>query len=171
MCRISSQSDNFQGKWASEEKIGQAKIKLKIIFLRSSVNEVISKLSAGGKFIRRRNPGSCRASPPFGGRLPEVPKIIKKRIEFSKFFLNFTVPKPTHSTQHYINTLPKTYPTVTRRVEDPSRLSDAIAYIIHEGLHPWLSCLPRYYSKPLFHSLKKLNLLSSKQVLQVLFYF
>ena len=36
--------------------------------------------------------------------------------------------KPTHSTQHYLNTLPKTYPTLLHRGKDPSRLSDAIPY-------------------------------------------
>ena len=58
------------------------------------------------------------------------PKIRKN------FWKNLTVPKidahwpkPTHSTQHYLNTLPKTKATLINRGEDPFRLSDAIAYL------------------------------------------
>ena len=45
--------------------------------------------------------------------------------------------KPTHSTQHYLNTLLITYPTLMHRGEDPSRLSDAIAC-----LNTWRSSAP-----------------------------
>ena len=38
--------------------------------------------------------------------------------------------KPTQKTQHYLNTLPKTYPSLIHRREDPSRFSDAIPYLI-----------------------------------------
>ena len=77
------------------------------------------------------------------------PKIRRKIIQ-----KNLTVPKnvaqcrkPTHSTQHYLNTVPKTYPTLIHRGEDPSRLSDAIAYLNIWGSSPapWLSCSPIYY--------------------------
>ena len=71
-------------------------------------------LSGGGIFIR-------------GGR------GWTKKFEKKVFRKNLTVPKisrkPTHSTQHYLNTLPKTYPTLIHRGEHPSLLSDDIAYI------------------------------------------
>ena len=44
--------------------------------------------------------------------------------------------KPTHSTQHYLNTLPKTHPTLIHRGEDPSRLSNAISYLNIDILIP-----------------------------------
>ena len=54
--------------------------------------------------------------------------------------------KPTYSTQHYLITLPKTYPTLIHRGEDPSRLSGPIAHLKSWGCSPpWLSCSPRYY--------------------------
>ena len=54
--------------------------------------------------------------------------------------------KPTHSTQHYLNTLLITYPTLMHRGEDPSRLSDAVAYLNTWGSSaPWLSCSPIDY--------------------------
>ena len=49
---------------------------------------------------------------------------------------NLTVPKtvaqcqnPILSIQHYPNTLPKTSPTLKHRDKDPSRISEAIAYL------------------------------------------
>ena len=50
--------------------------------------------------------------------------------------------KPTHSTQHYLNTLPKTYPTFIHRGEDPSRTLYPI--LKHEGLQPPLAVLLAY---------------------------
>ena len=51
--------------------------------------------------------------------------------------------KSTCNTQHYLNTLPKTYPTLIHRGEDPSRLSGPIAY-----LNTWgsLGCRVRLYT-------------------------
>ena len=57
-----------------------------------------------------------------------VPKFRKR-----KFRRNLTVPKisrkRTHSTQHYLNTLPKTYPILIHKGKDPSRLSGTVAYV------------------------------------------
>ena len=50
-----------------------------------------------------------------------------------KFEKNLTMPKivakcrkPTHSTQHYLNTLPKTYPILIHRGEEPSRFRKSL---------------------------------------------
>ena len=69
--------------------------------------------------------------------------------------------KPTHSTQHYLNTLPKTYPTLIHRSEDPSRLSDAIPYLNTWGSSP--PCFELFHSNSLENGIKFKGVVISKK--------
>ena len=60
-------------------------------------------------------------------------KKIRKNLTAPK--IDAQCPKPTQSTQHYLTTLPKTYPTLTHKGEDLFCLPDAIAYLNTWGLH------------------------------------
>ena len=79
----------------------------------------VEKTSGGGIIIKERQQTAGAGA---GG-----PKIRKKNRK------SLTVPKlsrkRTHSTQHNLNTLPKTYPISLHRGEGPSRLSGPIAYV------------------------------------------
>ena len=63
-----------------------------------------------------------------------------RKNQFKKIFAKVSqCRKPTHSTQHYLNTLPRTYPILTHRGEDPSRL--LYPNLIHEGPPGCVACL------------------------------
>ena len=57
-------------------------------------------------------------------------RSCRKKISSKKLFAKVSqCRKPTHSTQHYPDTLSKTYPNLIHRGEDPSRLSGPFAYL------------------------------------------
>ena len=97
--------------------------------------------SGGEKFMRT----PVRLPLPSAGR--RASRIVQKprrklKISISilrNLFSTSQCQKPTHSTQHCPNTLPKTNPTLIHSGEDPSRLSVAIAYLNKRGSStPWL---------------------------------
>ena len=72
----------------------------------------------------------------------KIGKKIREKITVPKIVAQCR--KPTHSTQHYLNTLPKTLHTLIHRGEDPSRLSDAITYLKTLGSSTPLAVLLAY---------------------------